>query len=106
MEHLFVVQLNVAKSDENRWNRWYNEVHVPEVMSLSNEIISATRYRRISGDVSYEYMAIYRFASEEALKRFLAEPRLKEMGEEYLHEWGDISDRVRGFWEPIFERTG
>ena len=103
MEPLFVVQLNVDKSEEERWNAWYNEVHVPEVMSLSDQIVSATRYRRTNGDVGYEYMAIYRFASEEALTAFLAHPGLAQMGKDYEAEWGKFSSRVRGFWEPIFQ---
>jgi hypothetical protein len=105
MEPLFVVQLNVDKDVEDRWNEWYNTVHVPEVMSLSDEITEATRYRRTNGDVEYEYMAIYRFASEEALATFLQHPHLAEMGEDYLREWGEHSSRVRGFWEPILQKT-
>lgn len=103
MEPIFVVQFNVAESEGERWNRWYNEVHVREVMSLSDEIVSATRYRRTHGDVAYEYMVIYRFSSYPALEAFLAHPDLKRLGEDYLREWGESSERVRGFYQPIFE---
>lgn len=103
MEPIFMVQLNIEASDEDRWNRWYNEVHVPEVMSLSNQIISATRYRKTFGDAEHGYLAIYRFSSQVALEAFIASPELKRMGEEYAREWGSSSVRVRGFYEPIME---
>lgn len=103
MGPLFMVQLNVAASEAERWNKWYNEVHLDEVCSLSDQIVSAKRYRRFDGNAAFEYIAIYEFASKAALEEFMAHPELKRLGEEYVRAWGD--DRVRGFYEPIFSKA-
>jgi Domain of unknown function (DUF4286) len=100
---IFMVQLNIAASEDERWNKWYNEVHLAEVTSLSDQIVRATRYRKFDGNAGFDYIAVYEFATKEALDAFIAHPELKRLGDEYVRVWGPYSNRARGFYEPIFE---
>ncbi len=100
-EPVFVVGLNVDADVEDRWNEWYEAVHVPEVLAASPDILNATRYRLSAGSTSFRYLAIYRFASQEGLDRFMVSPQLASMSHHYTEEWGRVSDRVRGAFTPI-----
>jgi hypothetical protein len=101
-----MVQLNIAVSEDERWNKWYDEVHLKEVTSLSDQIVRATRYRKFDGDAAFDYIAIYEFTTQEALDAFIAHPELKRLGEEYVQAWGPYGNRVRGFYKPIFDMPG
>lgn len=101
---IFMVQMNIAAEAAERMNKWYDEVHVPEVMSVHPGLVSATRMRRVTGDAEHEYIAIYRFCSEDALSEFLKAKVLAQMGEDYVREWGAVSTRVRGAYVPMLHR--
>lgn len=100
-EPVFLVGLNVDTDVEDRWNEWYEAVHVPEVMAASPDLLTATRYRLSDGTTPFRYLAIYRFASHEGLDRFMASPQLAAMSTRYTEDWGRVSDRVRGAFTPI-----
>lgn len=104
-EPVFLVGLNVHPDDEDRWNEWYEAVHVPEVVAASPEILSATRYRLTDGNTPFRYLAIYRFSSQEGLDRFMASPELAVMSARYTEDWGAVSDRVRGAFVPISHKV-
>lgn len=100
-EPIFLVALNIEASEEDRWNEWYERVHVPEVVSVSKDILSATRYRMLEGNLGFRYLAIYRFGTRLGLESFMQSSALAEMSARYTAEWGDVSGRGRGAWSPI-----
>lgn len=100
-EPVFLVGLNVDADVEDRWNEWYEAVHVPEVVAASPDILTATRYRLSDGSTPFRYLALYRFASQAGLDRFMTSPELAAMSARYTEEWGRVSDRVRGAFAPI-----
>lgn len=53
---LLVVQVDVAPDDEDELNRWYEEEHVPERLTVPG-IRSATRYRSV--ERPGRYLAVY-----------------------------------------------
>ena len=63
---LMEIRVNIAPEKEDEFNRWYNTVHVPEILAVPG-FISGRRFRRISGD-KIKYMAIYEIESLDALK--------------------------------------
>jgi hypothetical protein len=98
---LFVVRATIAKDSEEAFNRWYNEEHVPQVLRY-NGAVSGRRYRRITGEDKYDYMAVYEFASEEVLRRFLQSDALKELRSEYDKHFGASSERTGSGWVQVF----
>lgn len=98
---LFVVRATIAKEREEEFNRWYNEEHLPQVLRY-NGAVSGRRYKRVTGADEYDYMAVYEFASEEVLQRFLRSDALKALRAEYDEHFGSVSERVGTGWVQVF----
>jgi antibiotic biosynthesis monooxygenase (ABM) superfamily enzyme len=98
---LFVVRATIAKDREAAFNKWYNEEHVPQVLQY-NGAISGRRYRKVMGEDQYEYMAMYEFASDEVLRKFLQSDALKTLRAEYDKHFGDVSERTGQGWVQVF----
>ena len=64
---LFVVRATITAEREDAFNRWYDEEHLPQVLRY-NGAVSGRRYRKLTGEDRYAYMAVYDFASEEVLR--------------------------------------
>ena len=63
---LLLVMADINPEDEEEFNRWYNEEHIPERLSVPG-FISGRRYRAIDG--SPKYLALYELESPEVLKK-------------------------------------
>lgn len=98
---LFVVRATITKEREADFNKWYNEEHVPQVLRY-NGAVSGRRYKRIMGDDTYQYMAVYEFASEEVFQKFLQSDHLKALRAEYDKHFGSVSERIGTGWTQVF----
>ena len=98
---LFVVRATITREREAAFNKWYNEEHVPQVLRY-NGAVSARRYRNLTGEDKYHYMAVYEFASEEVLRKFLESDGLKALRSEYDRHFGDVSERIGQGWVQVF----
>jgi hypothetical protein len=98
---LFVVRATIPRDREAAFNKWYNEEHLPQVLRY-NGAISGRRYRKVTGEDKYSYMAVYEFASEEVLQKFLQSDALKELRAEYDRHFGDVSERTGQGWVQVF----
>lgn len=98
---LFVVRATITKEREADFNKWYNEEHVPQVLQY-NGAVSGRRYKRIMGDDTYQYMAVYEFASEEVFQKFLQSDHLKALRAEYDKHFGSVSERIGTGWTQVF----
>ena len=98
---LFMVRATITKAQEAAFNRWYNEEHVPQVLQF-NGAVSGRRYKKILGEDKFEYMALYEFASEEVLRRFLASDHLKTLVKDYDVNFGGVSERQRAGYVQVF----
>ena len=98
---LFVVRATITREREVAFNKWYNEEHVPQVLQY-NGAVSARRYRKLTGEDKYDYMAVYEFASEEVLRKFLESDALKALRSEYDRHFGDVSERIGQGWVQVF----
>jgi hypothetical protein len=98
---LFMVRATIRKEREESFNRWYNQEHLPQVLRY-NGAVSGRRYRRLSGEDKYEYMALYEFASEQVLQEFLQSDALKELRAEYDKNFGSASERIGSGWLQVF----
>lgn len=77
-----LVTVDIAKSKEEEFNRWYNDVHVPEVLACPGWLWGA-RYQALDGEP--RYLALYEMESEKAM-------------------WTPELQRIKGFdrfWEDL-----
>lgn len=98
---LFVVRATISSEKEAEWNRWYDEEHVPQLLEYHGAV-SARRYRSLSSDESFQYMAVYEFRDEDTLRRFLSSDHLKALVADYDAKFGASSERKRESWIQIF----
>jgi hypothetical protein len=76
-KHVLLVFSNPAEGAEDEYNRWYNDVHLPEVVQTDG-FVSAQRFKLddgASGVVAQRYLAIYEVDTDdvELAKKTLAE---------------------------------
>jgi hypothetical protein len=63
---LLVVFMEPVAGTEEKFNRWYNEHHVPERVSVPG-IHGARRYELCEGEGAIKYLAIYELEDEAVL---------------------------------------
>jgi hypothetical protein len=71
-----VVLTNFAAGREQEFNRWYDEVHVPEVLEIG-PIVACQRFKIVDSQMmpqTHSYLAIYEFegSAKEALEALQA----------------------------------
>ena len=57
-QHLLIVAATVDPAVETDWNRWYNEIHLPEIRECPG-FLSGQRYVSPGPDGANRYVAIY-----------------------------------------------
>ena len=64
-QHLMIVSVRVDASVEADWNRWYDDVHLPEILACPG-FEAACRYVSESAD-GRDYITVYRLVSPQAI---------------------------------------
>jgi len=104
-DHVMVVFTNPVPGREDEYNRWYNDVHLGEVLRTP-AMIAARRYRLVDGvgsreEPQHRYLAIYELESDDAkstLKQMLGLPMnmsdALDTEHAFMRVWEACSDRV------------
>jgi hypothetical protein len=98
---LFVVKATIPRHRERAFNRWYNDVHVPDVLKFPG-VVSARRYRALLGEDRYRYMAVYELRDEKTLRAFLRSAHLVRLRRDYDRAFGRVSERARFAYTQVF----
>ncbi len=91
---LFIVKATITKEQEQAFNRWYNEEHIPQVLQFPG-LVSARRYKAFEGEDKWQYMAVYELQDEATYHRLMASDHMKQLRAEYDKHFGKVSERVR-----------
>ena len=100
---LNIVSTECAPKDDARFNKWYDEVHIPMLFKYKG-MKKVTRYRMIDDkDKKPRYLAIYEYDSKEALNAFPQSPEFKAAIAEMQTTWkGNMFDiKWAASYEPI-----
>ena len=109
---LYLVSLNPEPGYEDKYNRWYNTEHVPELLACPG-FNGARRFHRIEGiDGSPEYLAIYDIADMSAFSspeyqrlRKRTESELSPLAVEVRqHRSRDINAKYRVIFDATAEK--
>lgn len=99
-----IAMYNATSADaEEEFNRWYNEVHIPEVLSLPN-ICGVTRYRSKvqirppSAAAPFKYFNIYDLIDPSAVAREIAGKEADFTPSDAI----DLGGAVATIYEPFF----
>jgi hypothetical protein len=99
---LIVHSRPVEASREDEFNKWYDEVHIPDVTSVSG-VVSGRRFKKAGGadDGGYPYLAIYELDTDDV------EATMKELmdrtanGSFVMSETFEADGASTGLFEPV-----
>jgi len=105
---LFVVKATIASGREAEFNEWYNTRRAREATQVPG-LVAMRRYAPMTVDVGahsgsepWQYMVVYEFESEEALRAFAGSETLAAMTQDYDTRFGGAGDRARFTYRQIF----
>lgn len=86
---LSIVASDCSPEMEDKFNKWYNEVHIPMLMKYDG-LKKASRYR-LAGESKdqAEYLAFYRFDNEKAAADFMTSEEFTAAADEMKETWRD-----------------
>ena len=88
---------------EDEYNRWYNEVHLREVVATPG-FVSAQRFKLnspMSGQYPHQYLAIYDVETESAEAVLAALYAAAEPGKMNISTALNVESAIAGLFEPI-----
>ena len=75
--------------DEAKFNKWYNEVHIPMLLKFKG-VKGASRYKQVGENKEHPtYLAFYEFENAEALEALHKSPEFAAAMEEMKETWKD-----------------
>jgi uncharacterized protein (TIGR02118 family) len=100
---LNMVATQCPPENEAKFNKWYNEVHVPLLFKFKG-MKRVTRYRLVTeAEGCPAYMAIYEFDTKEDLEKNMKSPEFAAAIAEMRESWpgGGFELKWSGTYEPI-----
>jgi antibiotic biosynthesis monooxygenase (ABM) superfamily enzyme len=85
---LLIVMARVKPEDEEAFNKWYNEDHLPKAIERFPGVLSGRRYRIREGDDEYQYLAMYEFESYEGMHATAGSEIMNELAREFDAAFG------------------
>ena len=96
-----IVATDCQPDEEQRFNLWYDGVHVPFLLEFGG-LLSVARYKLASAaDGQARYLAIYEFASREDYEAFTRSPEVATARAEMRQTWGEKGLDVK--WRAQYE---
>ena len=99
---IHIVGTQCRPEDEARFNKWYNEVHIPMLLKFKG-LKGAARYKITSDSGEYPtYLAIYQYESQQAYEASRHSPELAAALEEMKGSWpGGLDTKWRVQYQLI-----
>lgn len=86
---LNIVATGCQPKDEERFNKWYNEVHIPMLLKYKG-VIGAARYKIVNETAQQpKYIALYKFASQKDCDGLSKSPEFAAAIKEMRESWGN-----------------
>ena len=96
-----LVATECSPKEEKRFNKWYDEVHIPLLFKYKG-MKKVTRYKRLSEQKEYPtYLALYEFESQEALDKFPGSPERGVAFKEMQETWKGVGFEIK--WAVPYE---
>ncbi|MDO8473629.1 MAG: DUF4286 family protein [Dehalococcoidia bacterium] len=98
-----IVATECPSEIESKFNKWYNEVHVPMLLKFKG-LKGVTRYKLAKESAGHPaYLAVYEFESQEAFEAYKSSPVVGAVREEMGQTWPDkkFEMKYQVQYEPI-----
>jgi len=100
---LNIVATECEPDQEAKFNKWYNEVHIPMLLKFDG-MLGVTRYKLIGGSEGQaKYLALYEFKNQASLEAFQKCDELAAARDEMAQTWKGKSFEIkwRAQYEPL-----
>ena len=87
---VLIVMANVNSEQEDAFNQWYDEDHMPKALNRFPGVISGRRYKILDGGDGYNYMALYEFQSQEKLTESMESEALQGLIQEFNTAFSEV----------------
>lgn len=98
---VLMVKMKVSKDVEAEFNRFYDEVHIPDVLAFPGAV-SFRRYRALLGEDRYQLLSFIEFKDETTLRRFLDSDYRKEIADKLDSKFAGAIERHRSAYEQTW----
>jgi hypothetical protein len=103
---IYFVFGNAREGQDDEYNDWYDNVHLPEVLATPG-VISAQRFTievpefaKAFGEPKHRYLAMYEYEGDaDAIQGHLREASAK--GEMVMHPSLELETVMMQFWNPV-----
>jgi len=102
---VLVVTMEVDAEDEEEFNKWYNEQHLPERMAIPG-YVSARRFKLEDGNNALKYLCIWEMEDGSPLQSEMYKDQNAHPTELYLRVNETIKARTRGLYHQIYPEPG
>ena len=102
---VLVVTMEVGAEDEDEFNKWYNEQHLPERMTIPG-YVSARRFKLEDGNNALKYLCIWEMEDGSPLQSEMYKDQNAHPTELYLRVNETIKARTRGLYHQIYPEPG
>ena len=103
MSYITIVASTCRPEVEEKFNKWYNEVHVPMILK-SPWIKGATRYKVVTQSPDCpKYLAIYEFEDKQKMDAHDKSPEMAAAIAELRQSWK--GDDMKIIWRIQYEST-
>jgi uncharacterized protein (TIGR02118 family) len=92
-----VVMTKCKPEDDVKFNKWYDEVHIPMLMK-SKKLSKTVRYKVMETGKQPSFMAVYYFASQKDFEDFNKGPEIEAARKDMQEVWGqkvELTSRVQ-----------
>jgi len=98
---LLMVKMKVPTDVEAEFNRFYDEVHIPDVLAFPGAV-SFRRHRALLGEDRFQLLSIIEFKDEATLRRFLDSDYRQKIADKLDARFGGVIERHRSAYEQIW----
>jgi len=88
---VFIVMANVKPEQEDAFNLWYDEDHLPKALNRFPGVTSGRRYKIMDGGDGFNYMALYEFESPAKLDESMKSDALQGLIGEFNAAFGEVN---------------
>lgn len=102
---MYVVRIKISTADEEEWNRWHNEEHIPLVLALPG-FLQVRKFRSLShhqGET--EYIVLYELRNQAAYEKYVLSDEGSILRQHYLDAFGSRTKIERWTWLETFSLT-
>ena len=90
-----MVMVDCQPAVEEKYNAWYNEVHIPMCLKYDG-MLRAARYRLVTGPSGQsKYLTVYEFKDQKAMDAFPNSPECIAAIQEMHHTWHDKEFEIK-----------